>query len=37
MSLPQTMSFIEVTQPGGPDAMTLATGPLPLLRARARC
>jgi NADPH2:quinone reductase len=32
MSLPQTMRFIEVAQPGGPDAMKLATGPLPQLR-----
>ena len=29
MTLPQTMTFIEVAQPGGPDAMTLATGPVP--------
>ena len=29
MTLPQTMTFIEVAQPGGPDAMRLATGPVP--------
>ena len=29
MTLPQTMRFIEVAQPGGPDAMVLATGPVP--------
>ncbi len=29
MTLPQTMSFIEVAQPGGPEAMRLATGPIP--------
>lgn len=29
MTIPQTMSFIEVAQPGGPEAMKLATGPVP--------
>ena len=29
MTLPQTMSFIEVAEPGGPEAMRLATAPLP--------
>ena len=29
MTLPQTMQFIEVAQPGGPEAMQLATGPVP--------
>ena len=29
MTLPQTMNFIEVAQPGGPEAMRLATGPVP--------
>ena len=29
MTLPQTMRFIEVAQPGGPEAMQLATGPVP--------
>ncbi len=29
MTLPQTMTFIEVAQPGGPEAMQLASGPLP--------
>lgn len=29
MTLPQTMTFIEVAQPGGPEAMRLASGPLP--------
>jgi NADPH2:quinone reductase len=30
MTLPDTMRFIEVTQPGGPESMHLATGPLPV-------
>ncbi len=29
MTLPSSMSFIEVAQPGGPEAMRLATGPVP--------
>ena len=29
MTLPDTMQFIEVATPGGPDAMRLATGPVP--------
>ena len=29
MTLPQTMQFIEVAQPGGPEAMQLASGPVP--------
>ena len=29
MALPDTMSFIEVAQPGGPDVMRLATAPVP--------
>ena len=29
MTLPQTMRFIEVAQPGGPEAMALATAPVP--------
>ena len=29
MTLPQTMRFIEVAQPGGPEAMRVATGPVP--------
>ncbi len=29
MTIPDTMNFIEVTQPGGPEAMRLATGPVP--------
>ena len=30
MTLPDTMTFIEVAQPGEPDAMRLARGPVPL-------
>ncbi len=33
MSLPETMLFVDVPQPGGPDAMRLSTGPLPTLRS----
>jgi NADPH2:quinone reductase len=29
MTLPDTMSFIEVAQPGGPEGMRLARGPVP--------
>ena len=29
MTAPDTMQFIEVTKPGGPDSMHLATGPVP--------
>ena len=29
MSLPETMRFVDLPQPGGPGAMTLAKGPLP--------
>ena len=29
MTIPDTMNFIEVTEPGGPDAMHLARGPVP--------
>ena len=29
MALPDTMNFIEVAQPGGPEALHLATGPVP--------
>lgn len=29
MTIPQTMQFIEVAQPGGPDMLRLATGPVP--------
>ncbi len=29
MTIPDTMNFVEVTQPGGPEAMRLATGPVP--------
>ena len=32
MALPSEMRFIDLPQPGGPDAMTLATGPLPEAR-----
>ncbi len=30
MNLPPTMRYIDVPQPGGPEAMVLATGPLPV-------
>ena len=29
MPLPQTMSHIEMTAPGGPEVLRLATGPVP--------
>ena len=29
MTVPDTMTFIEVAQPGGPEAMRLASGPVP--------
>jgi NADPH2:quinone reductase len=32
MALPSEMRFIDLPQPGGPEAMTLATGPLPEVR-----
>jgi NADPH2:quinone reductase len=32
MSLPQTMRFIDLPSFGGPDVMTLSTGPLPVAR-----
>ncbi|WP_158743071.1 NAD(P)H-quinone oxidoreductase [Acidisphaera sp. L21] len=32
MTLPQTMRFIEVAEPGGPESMTVSQGPLPTLR-----
>ena len=32
MALPSEMRFIDLPQPGGPEAMKLATGPLPELR-----
>jgi NADPH2:quinone reductase len=42
MTVPDTMTFVEVTQPGGPECMHLATGPVPkprpgevLVRVRA--
>jgi NADPH2:quinone reductase len=33
MTVPDTMTIIAVPQPGGPDAMQLATAPIPQLRA----
>lgn len=30
MTLPETMRFIDLPSPGGPEAMVLATGPLPV-------
>lgn len=32
MTLPETMLFVDVPEPGAPEAMRLATGPLPTLR-----
>ena len=32
MNLPQTMRYIDVPSPGAPEAMVLATGPLPVLK-----
>ncbi len=33
MTLPSTMRYIDVAQPGGPEAMSVATGPVPQPRA----
>ncbi len=33
MTLPPTMRYIDVAQPGGPEALSLATGPVPQPRA----
>ncbi|MDE1907176.1 MAG: alcohol dehydrogenase catalytic domain-containing protein, partial [Rhodospirillales bacterium] len=32
MMLPQTMRYIDVPHPGAPEAMVLASGPLPVLK-----
>ncbi|MBB3975993.1 putative PIG3 family NAD(P)H quinone oxidoreductase [Rhizobium azooxidifex] len=32
MSLPEAMSYVEVREPGGPEHLVIAQGPLPLLR-----